>query len=99
MAFRTRNNFDAQIAFGNSHRDAGHFLEVSDKIVESGSERSDLIVAVNVNILIEVARVADFACDGDEMAQRNNNGFDGVLGNQDAKQNPQKSPGSAEHDA
>ncbi len=96
VAFRTRNNFDAQVAFGNSHGDAGHFLEVCDKIVKSSSERANLVVAVNVNILIKIARVADFACDGDEMGKRKNDRFGSVVGNQDAEQNREKSADGAE---
>src|SRR5882724_6959940 len=55
VALRTRNHLDAQIAFGNRHGNGSHFLEVSDKIVESSGESANLIVAMNVNVLIEVA--------------------------------------------
>ncbi len=99
VALRTRNNLDAQIAFGNRHGNGSHFLEVSDKVVESSGESADLIVAMNVNVLIEVAGVADLACHGDEMGKRKNDGPGGVVGNQDAKQNRQKGARGAEDKA
>ncbi len=61
IALGARHDFDGQIAFGDGHGEGGHFLQVRDHVVESGGQGADFIVAVNVNVLVEVARVADFA--------------------------------------
>src|SRR5439155_5696655 len=49
-------------------------------IVESSSQSADFVVAVNIDVLIEVARIADFASDGDEMRQRFGDGLGGPDG-------------------
>jgi hypothetical protein len=70
IALRTRDNFDAEIAFGHGHGDAGHFLKVGDHVVEGGGQGADFIVTVNVDVLVKIAGVADFAGHGDEVLQR-----------------------------
>jgi len=49
---------------------------------------------VNINVLIEIARVANFARDGDEVAQRLRDGLGGVDGDEAAKQESQKGSAS-----
>src|SRR6266478_4389734 len=61
------HDFDGQIAFGNRHGNAGHLLEVSDHVVEGGGESANFVIAVNVDVLIEIAGVADFTGDGNEV--------------------------------
>jgi len=46
------------------------FPSDSNHVVEGSGKGTDFVVAVNINVLIEVARVAYFARDGDEMSQR-----------------------------
>ncbi len=75
VALRARRDFDGKVAFGDGHGDAGHFLQVRDHVVEGGGEGADFVVSVNVNVLVEVARVADFLGDGDEVLERFGNGF------------------------
>src|SRR5258705_9614155 len=67
VALRTRNNFYAQVAFGNGHGNTGHFLEIGDHIVERRGERADFVVAVNIDVLVEIAGVADFTSDGNQV--------------------------------
>ena len=69
-----------EIAFRDGHGNAGHFFQVRDHIVEGGRQRADFVVAVNVDVLIEVAGIADFARHGNEMRQRLGDGFGGVEG-------------------
>src|SRR6267142_1481251 len=69
VALGARHDFHGEVAFGDGHGNAGHLLEVGHHIVEGGGESSDFIVAVNVNVLIEIAGVANFARDGDEVRQ------------------------------
>jgi len=80
----TRHDFDGQIAFGHGHGDAGHFLQISDHIVEGGGQGANFVVAVNINVLVEVAGVADFARNGDEVRQRFGDGFRGQEGDDSA---------------
>src|SRR5207245_3120753 len=90
VALRTRDNFHGKVAFGDGHGDTGHFLEVRNHIVESGGEGPDFVVAVNINILVEIAGVADFASDGDEVRQRLGNGFRGQEGDDSAGEKRKK---------
>ena len=75
VAFGTRYDFDGQIAFGYGHGDAGHFLQISNHIVEGSGQGANFVVAVNINVLIEIARVADFPRNGDEMGERLGDGL------------------------
>src|SRR5439155_13532695 len=77
IALGTRDDFDGQIAFGNGHGDAGHFFQIGDHVVERGGQSADFVVAVNINVLIEVTGIANFASDGDEMRQRLGDGLGG----------------------
>src|SRR6266704_2446928 len=73
------HDFDGQIAFGNRHGNAGHLLEVSDHVVEGGGESANFVVAVNIDVLIEIAGVADFTGDGNEVSQGFGDGLGGIL--------------------
>jgi len=46
--------------FGDAMETPSHLLEVGDHVVEGGGEVPDFVVAVNVNVLIKIAGVADF---------------------------------------
>ena len=70
VALRAGHDFDGQIAFGDGHRNAGHLLQVRDHIVEGSRQRTDFVVAMNVDVLIEIAGIADLARDGNEVSQR-----------------------------
>src|SRR2546430_16349473 len=48
------------------YRDTGHFLEIGDHVVKRGGQSADFIVAVDINVLIEVAGIADFASRSEE---------------------------------
>src|SRR5882762_1300238 len=63
VALGTRGDFDREISFGDGHRDAGHFLQVGDHVVEGGGQGADFVIAVDINVLVEVAGVADFLGD------------------------------------
>ena len=86
VALGARHNFHGQVAFGDGHGDAGHFLEVGDHIVEGSRQRADFVVAVNVDVLIEIAGIANFAGDGNEVSERLGDRFCGVVGDADADQ-------------
>ena len=79
-----------KIAFSDGHGYAGHFFQVRDHIVEGGGQRPDFVVAVNVDVLIEVAGVGDFSGDGNQMRQRIGNGFRGVVSDQQTQQQAQR---------
>ncbi len=85
VALRARCDFDGKVAFGNGHGDAGHFLQVRDHVVERGSECANFVVSVNINVLVEVARVADFLGDCDEVLQRLRDGLGGAYGFKEAE--------------
>src|SRR5882724_6666551 len=70
VALGARHDLHGEVPFGDSHGNASHLLEVSHHIVEGGGKGSDFIVAVNVNVLIEIARITDFPGDSDEVRQR-----------------------------
>src|SRR6266700_4611434 len=72
------HDFDGQIAFGNRHGNAGHLLEVSDHVVEGGGESANFVIAVNIDVLVEVAGVADFTGDGNEVSQGFGDGLGGI---------------------
>src|SRR5690348_9648553 len=75
VALGARDNFHGQVAFGNRHGDAGHFLEVGDHVIEGGRQSADFVVAMNVDVLIEVAGIADFASNSDKVSQWLTDGF------------------------
>ena len=54
---------------------AGHFLQVRHHIVEGGGQRADFVVAVDVDVLIEVAGIANFARHGNQVLQRFGDGL------------------------
>jgi len=60
-------------------------------IVEGGSESSDFVVAVNIDVLIEIARVADFTGDGDEVGQGFRDGPGRIDRDETSRQNREKS--------
>jgi len=91
IALGTRNNFDGQVAFGNGHGDAGHFLQIGDHVVKRGGQGANFIVTVNINVLVEVAGIADFARDSDEMGQGLGNGLGGVERDETARDEGEKS--------
>src|SRR5579859_1606304 len=78
VALRAGNHFDRQVAFGNRHGNAGHFLEVGHHVVESGCQSADFVVTVDINVLVEIAGVTDFACDSHEVLQWFADGARGV---------------------
>src|SRR5258707_2550877 len=80
VALGARCDFDGEVAFGDGHGDAGHFLQVRDHVVEGGSECADFVVSVDVDVLVKVARVADFLGDGDEVLQRLRDALGGAYG-------------------
>src|SRR5882762_2007129 len=57
VALGARDNFHAQVAFGNGHGDAGHFFQVRHHVVKGGGQRTNFVVAVNINVLIEITGV------------------------------------------
>src|SRR5262249_4042744 len=69
IALGTRGDFHGEIAFGDGHGNAGHFLQVGDHVVKGGGQGADFVVAVNINVLVEVAGIADFLGDGNEVLQ------------------------------
>ena len=72
------HDFHGEVAFGNGHGDAGHFFQVGDHIVESSGQSADFVVAMNIDVLIEVAGIANFARDGDEVRERLADGLGGL---------------------
>ncbi len=84
VALGTGHDFHGQVAFGDGHGDTGHFLEIGHHVVEGSGQSTDFVIAVNINVLIEVAGVANFASDGNEMGERLGDGFSGIPGNQAA---------------
>ncbi len=99
VALGSRHDLDSQIAFGDGHRDASHFLKVGDHVVEGGGQSADFVVAVNINVLIEVARVAYFASDGDEVIQRFRDGLGGIQRDESAREESQKGSTSGDPSA
>ena len=91
IALGARNHFDGEIAFGDGHGDAGHFLQVSDHIVEGGGESANFVVAMDINVLVEIAGIADFLGDGDEVLQRLGDGGRGAEGGPQAQKRWRKS--------
>src|SRR5258708_14263522 len=51
VALGARDDFYGEVAFGDGHGNTGHFLEVSDHVVESGGYSADFVVPVNITIL------------------------------------------------
>src|SRR5262249_32295911 len=78
VALGARGDFHGEIAFGDGHGDAGHFFQVGNHVVEGGGQGPDFVVSMNVDVLIEVAGVADFLRDGDEVLQGFGDGFRGA---------------------
>src|SRR6202040_1388460 len=75
VALGARRDFDREITFGDGHGNAGHFLQVRDHVVEGGGQRANFVVAVDVDVLVEVAGVADFLGDGDQVLERLGDGL------------------------
>jgi len=53
--------------------------------LECGGQGADFVVAMDVNVLVEVARVADFLGDCDEVLQRLRDGLGGAYGFKESK--------------
>ena len=67
VALGTRNDFHAEIAFGDGHGDGGHFFQIGDHVVEGGGQCAEFIGAMDIDILVEITGVADLAGDADEV--------------------------------
>ena len=70
------------MAFGDGGGDAGHFLEVDDHFVEIVGEQPDLVAAVNVDGLVDISGLANFASHADQMPQRVGDGIRGLIRDQ-----------------
>ncbi len=57
-----------EIAARDSFRKRCHLTQILDHAVESARQFADLVLRVNLNLLIQVAGVADFGCDRNELA-------------------------------
>ena len=64
------HNFHAEVAFGDRHGNTRHFFQVGDHIIEGGGQSADFIVAVDVDVLIEVPGVTNFAGNRNEVSER-----------------------------
>jgi hypothetical protein len=65
VALRPGHDFHAQIALGDSHGDPSHFFQIGDHVVKSCGERANFVVAMDVDVLVEVAGIADFTRNSD----------------------------------
>src|SRR5438270_54736 len=54
-------HFEGQIASGNGFRDRRHFLKVGDHLVEGACQFADLIGAGQINVVLQIAGIADGA--------------------------------------
>ena len=101
VALRARRNLHRKIALCDGHGNSGYFFQVGDHVVEGRGQRADLISAVNVDVLIEIAGVADFARDGNQMIQRFGDGLCRVESNgksdKDGGQSAEDGDDSAKH--
>ena len=59
VALRTRLHFDRQIAAGDGFRNRGHLLQVSHHVVEGAGQFADLVLAADVDVVVQVAGIAD----------------------------------------
>ena len=90
VALRARSNFHGQLALGNGRRNGGHLFQVRHHIVERSGQRANFVVAMNVNVLVEVARVADLPRHGNQVPQRIRNGLSRVISDSHARKNGQE---------
>src|SRR6266481_1067153 len=86
VALRARYDFHTEVTFGYRHGDASHFFEVGDHIIERGGQGTYFVVAMNVDVLIEVAGIANFARHGDEVGERFADGLGGLVCSPDAEE-------------
>ena len=59
VAVGARLDFDRQIAAGNGFGNAGHLFEVGHHVAEGARQLADFVLAVDVDLVFQVAGVAD----------------------------------------
>ena len=82
VLLRARLDGHGQLAFGNRRGNGGHFFQMDDHFVEIFGEEPDFVVAMNVDGLIEIARIADSVRHFDQVIQRIFDGFRRVEGDE-----------------
>src|SRR5580658_7494880 len=70
VALGTGDNFHGEVAFGDGHGNVRHFLQVGDHIIKGSRESADFVVTVNVDVLVEISGIANFARYSDEVSER-----------------------------
>ena len=64
VASGARRNGNGELAFGDGSGNGGHAFDVSDHLVEIFGEETDFVIAMNVDGLIDISGITDFAGDG-----------------------------------
>ena len=70
VALRTGLDFQRQISAGNRFGNRGHFLQVLDHDGEGARQFSDLVFPLDINVVLEVAGVADLLRYAHQVVQR-----------------------------
>src|SRR5579862_2582667 len=55
----TRFDLQSQVAAGDGFGNSGHLLEISDHLVEGASQFTDFVIAVQINVVLQIAGIAD----------------------------------------
>ena len=80
IALRARCNVDVQVASGDGFGNRGHLLEVGDHSIESATQLPDFIIALHIDLVIQITGITDLLRDLHQAAQRLGYRFRGAEG-------------------
>ena len=89
--FRSGLHLHRQVSSGDGFRNRGHLLQVSHHIAEAAGQFSDLILALDINRVVQVTHVTDLPGHGHQISKRFRDGLGAAVCNGNAQPECRKS--------